>query len=102
MADGATRNSGVDVQRLRFERWLHNIPGTQDEEISCSECFDLVSQFVDVELSGEQAGSQMPQVKQHLEHCPTCRAEYETLRALERFEKDGELPSANDLQSRIP
>ena len=43
MADGATRNSGVDVQRLRFERWLHNIPGTQDEEISCSECFDLVS-----------------------------------------------------------
>lgn len=102
MANDATHNSGVDEQRLRFERWLRNIPNTQDEEISCSECFDLVSSFVDAELSGEKAGSQMLQVKQHLDHCATCRAEYETLHDLARLEKDGNLPSMDDLRDQIP
>ena len=86
----------------RFERWLKNIKDTQDEEISCSECFDLVSHFVEVELSGEDAAARMPQLKQHLSQCPACREEYETLRDLQRIENKGELPSTDDLQNLIP
>jgi hypothetical protein len=90
------------MQKNRFERWLQNIHITQDEEISCTECFDMVSHFVEVELSGEDAAAKMPQLKQHLEQCPACHAEYETLRDLQRLENNDELPSVDDLQDLIP
>jgi hypothetical protein len=86
----------------RLEHWLQNIYNTQDEEISCSECFDLVSHFVEVELSGENAVAKMPQLKQHLDQCAACRQEYEILRDLGRLENEGGLPSSHDLQDLIP
>lgn len=86
----------------RFERWLQNIYRTQDEEISCSECFDSVSHFVELEASGEDAVRKLPRVKQHLEQCRACREEYETLRDLRRLEEQGELPSADDLKDLLP
>jgi hypothetical protein len=85
----------------RFERWLQNIYKTQAEEISCSECFDAVSHFVEVELSGADAVAKLPKVKQHLEQCPACHAEYETLRDLQRLENEGQLPSADDLEDLL-
>jgi predicted anti-sigma-YlaC factor YlaD len=90
------------LQKDRFERWLKNIYHTQEEEISCSECFDLVSHFVEVELSGEDAASKMPQLKQHLDQCAACREEYETLRDLRRLENEGQLPSVDDVEDLIP
>jgi len=90
------------VKRDRFERWLQNIYHTQDEEISCSECFDSVSHFVELEISGEDAARKLPRVKHHLEQCRACREEYETLRDLKRLEENGELPSADDLKDLLP
>jgi hypothetical protein len=90
------------VKSDRFERWLKNIYATQEEEISCSECFDQVSGFVELELAGEDAVAKMPLLKQHLDQCPACRAEYETLRDLQNLENKGELPSLDDLQGLIP
>ena len=89
------------MKKNRFENWLENIHNTQDEEISCSECFDLVSHFVEVELSGGVAAAQMPLLKQHLDQCPACRAEYETLRDLQALENEGKLPSLDDLRNLI-
>ena len=85
-----------------FKSFLQNVYDTQDEEISCTECFDLVSHFVELELSGEDAAAKMPQLKQHLDQCPACREEYETLRDLERLENEGGLPASEDLRDLIP
>jgi len=90
------------VKKDRFERWLENIRNTREVEISCSECFDYVSHYVDVELSGEDAAALMPELKQHLDQCPACHAEYETLRDLQELENKGELPSLDDLQDMLP
>ncbi len=90
------------MQKNRFERWLQNIQNTQDEEISCSECFDMASHFVEVELSGQDAVARMPQVKQHLDQCPACHAEYEVLRDLQRLENNNGLPPIDDLRDLIP
>jgi hypothetical protein len=90
------------VKSDRFKRWLKNIYSTQEEELSCSECFELVSHFVEVELAGEDAVAKMPQLKQHLEQCPACHAEYEALRDLQSLENKGQLPSLSDLQDLIP
>ena len=89
------------MKKDRFERWLQNIDRTQDQEISCSECFDQVSHFVEVELTGQDAAAQMPQLKHHLDQCAACREEYETLRDLQILENKGELPSADDLQDKL-
>ncbi len=89
------------MKNNRFERWLQNVYNTQEEEISCSECFDLVSPFVEMELSGKDAVAKMPKVKQHLDQCPACRAEYETLRDFQRLENEGKLPSVDDLENLI-
>ena len=84
-----------------FKNWLKNIYDTQDEEIHCTECFDLVSHFVELEVSGENAAARMPQLKQHLDQCQACRDEYETLRDLARFENEGGAPSLDNLQKMI-
>jgi DNA-binding SARP family transcriptional activator len=89
------------MKRDRFENWLRNIYETEEEEISCTECFDQVSRFVELEASGENAVAKLLQVKQHLNQCQACRDEYETLRELRRLEDEGGTPSLDDLQDLI-
>ena len=76
----------------RFDVWLRNISETQDAEISCTECFDLVSRFVELEMSGGDGRTKLPQVKQHLDQCRACRDEYEMLLDLARLENEGHTP----------
>jgi hypothetical protein len=89
------------MKRDRFESWLRNIYETRNEEISCTECFELVSPYVELEVSGQDAAAKMPQVKQHLDQCRACRDEYEALRDLRLLEERGEMPSSDDLQDLI-
>jgi hypothetical protein len=89
------------MNRNLFDAWLRNIYRTQDEEISCTECFDLVSQFVEIEISGGDVTVELPQVKQHLQQCRACREEYETLRDLIQLDDQGDTPSLDDLRNSI-
>jgi hypothetical protein len=86
----------------RFEKWLRNIYETQEEEISCTDCFHLISRFVELETSGQDAAAELPQMKQHLNQCRPCCEEYETLRDLTRLENQGDAPSLDDLRDSIP
>lgn len=86
----------------RFYAWLRNIYETRETEISCTECFDLVSRYVELETTGRNAEAELPQVRQHLNQCPACRAEYETLRDLIRLENQGDEPSLDDLRDSLP
>ncbi len=67
------------MRQSKFQRIVRSLIETQDEEISCSECFDQVSAFVDLQVAGENAAKKMPRAKQHLDQCRVCREEYETL-----------------------
>ena len=78
------------MNHRRFDMWLRNIYETQDEEISCSECFDLVSRYVELETSGGDIAIELPRVKQHLNQCRACRDEYEILYDLARLDDDGQ------------
>ena len=87
------------MDRNRFENWLRNIYETQEEEISCTECFDLSSRYVELEIAGQDAAAQMPELRQHLNQCRACRDEYDALRDLRLLEEKGEMPSLDDLQN---
>lgn len=86
------------MKRDRFEAWLRNIYRTEEVEISCTECFDLVSSFVEVELSGVNVPAEWSHIKHHLGQCQACRDEYESLIALRQAEEKGGLPSLSALQ----
>ena len=87
---------------MNSKSFLQNIHDTQDEEISCSECFDLTSQFVELELTIGDHETKMPHLRQHLDQCSACREEYETLRDLVRLENEGRILSVDDLKNLIP
>ena len=89
------------MQRDRLEKWLSKIYATHAEEISCTECLDLLSGLVEVEARAENLSAKMLQVKQHLAQCQACQDEYEALRELRRLEDEGEFPSLDDLQDSI-
>lgn len=105
------------MNRSKFERWVRQIQETQEEEVSCSDCFDRVSQYVDLVNAGGAAAGLMPCLKldqqpcpvcrelpclrQHLLQCRVCREEYETLRDLARLEAEGRLPSVEDLRNSL-
>ena len=81
------------MKAAQFERWIRQISETQDEEISCTECFDLISQYVDLEMAGQGAEKKLPAVRHHLDQCLVCREEYETLRDFLRLEAEEHPPS---------
>ena len=85
----ATHSQEHRVNRSSLERLLRLIAHTEDEEISCSECFGLLPIYVDLELAGETPDAKVPRFRQHLDQCGVCREEYETLRELIRLEPEG-------------
>lgn len=79
-----------------FDSLLRHIWDTEDDEISCSECFDLVPPYVDLEIAGRLSDETLPRLRQHLNQCGACREEYETLRDLARLEAEGRLSSTDE------
>jgi predicted anti-sigma-YlaC factor YlaD len=86
------------VQQRRFYHLLRHLALTQEEEISCTECFDLLPQYVDGEVAGETPDERSPRLKQHLDQCDVCREEYEILRDLVRHQAENRLPSVDELR----
>jgi uncharacterized protein with PIN domain len=65
-----------------FDRWLAQILATEENELSCSDCFDSLSEYVERELAQSAPDARMRQLGQHLAQCRVCREEYEMLREL--------------------
>jgi predicted anti-sigma-YlaC factor YlaD len=61
---------------------MSGLLGPRGPEIGCDACFDLIDEYVDLELDGLDADSRIPGMRAHLEGCPACREEYVALREL--------------------
>src|SRR5204862_3027574 len=53
-----------------------------EPEVTCEECFELLDQYVELELAGEDADARLPGLRAHLQGCPACREDHESLRDL--------------------
>jgi predicted anti-sigma-YlaC factor YlaD len=56
--------------------------GPEQDELLCDECFDKLDEYVDLELRGANADELIAGMRPHLDGCPACREEYESLREL--------------------
>jgi hypothetical protein len=63
-------------------RTLRRLLGPRGPELGCDECFAELDHYVDLELAGADADAAVPGLRAHLEGCPACREEHESLRAL--------------------
>ncbi len=61
---------------------LARVLGPVGPEVSCEQCFELLDQYVDLELAGADAAGRLPGMRAHLEGCPACHEDYESLREL--------------------
>ena len=61
---------------------LARVLGPAGPEVSCEECFELLDEYVDLELAGEDADALLPGMRAHFQGCPACREDHESLREL--------------------
>jgi hypothetical protein len=59
---------------------INRLLGPSGPEVSCEQCFELLDQYVDLELAGEDADARLPGMRAHLEGCPACHEDHESLR----------------------
>ena len=59
---------------------LTRLLGPSGPEVSCEQCFEQLDQYVDLELAGEDADDRLPGMREHLQGCPACREDHESLR----------------------
>ena len=71
----------TEKSRQRNEA-LERLLGPAGDEVSCEECFELLDEYVELELDGEDADRRLPGLRAHLEGCPACREDHESLLAL--------------------
>jgi len=81
--------------------WLKRVLDTRTDEITCTECQNLVSQYVQIELETGEAAARIPQLAHHLEQCPACWETYLVLLDLARLEAQGGLPDVQELRDRL-
>jgi hypothetical protein len=77
------------MKRSDLEQVLGRLLGPAEQDIGCDACFDHLDRYVELELAGEDVDAAIPGFRAHLDGCPACREEHESLRAL----VSGEQPS---------
>jgi predicted anti-sigma-YlaC factor YlaD len=65
---------------------LTRLLGAAAPEVTCEECFELLDEYVELELAGESAERRLPGMREHLDGCPACREDHESLREFVRLE----------------
>ena len=66
---------------------LGRLLGPAGPEVGCDECFELIDQYVELELAGADVDAALPGFRAHLAGCPACREEHESLYELVKRER---------------
>jgi hypothetical protein len=61
---------------------LGRLLGPAGPELSCEQCFEELDRYVEFEVAGDDPDSRIPGMRAHLEGCPACAEDYESLRDL--------------------
>jgi hypothetical protein len=67
-----------------LKQTLEGLLGPNEVEVGCDECFEGLNRYVELELAGRDADAALPGLKAHLQGCPACREEHDSLLAFVR------------------
>jgi len=60
---------------------LNRLLGPGEPEVTCEQCFEQLDEYVELELDGADADGRLPGMRAHLEGCPACHEDHESLLA---------------------
>jgi hypothetical protein len=63
------------------DRLLSRLLGPAGPELTCEACFAELDRYVEAELAGDDAEAAIPGMRAHLEGCPACAEDHESLLA---------------------
>jgi hypothetical protein len=72
-----SQHASRDPQKL-----LARLVGPAGPELTCEQCFDQLDRYVELELAGSDADAAIPGMRAHLEGCPACAEDRDSLREL--------------------
>ena len=61
---------------------LHRLLGPGQPEVTCEVCFEELDRYVELELAGTDPDTVVPGMRAHLDGCPACAEEHQSLTAL--------------------
>jgi len=71
-----TRDTTAD-----HDRRLALLLGPAGPELTCEQCFDQLDRYVELELAEAHADEKVPGMRAHLQGCPACHDDHESLLA---------------------
>ena len=77
------------MTRLR-DRLLGTWIGPLGPELTCEQCFEELDRYVDLQVAGAAADEDVPGMRAHLEGCPACEEDYESLLAFVSLRRPGD------------
>ena len=77
-----TENHSEREPHPRLTGILARVLGPVGPEVTCEQCFEWLDQYVDRELAHNDVDASLPGMRAHLEGCPACHEDYESLREL--------------------
>jgi hypothetical protein len=70
------------TDRDGLKKAIARLLGPGQPEVGCDTCFAELDRYVELETAGADADAAVPGLRAHLDGCPACREEHESLRAL--------------------
>jgi hypothetical protein len=70
------------MERPELKQALGRLLGPAGPEVGCDVCFEELDRYVELEVADLDADAAIPGLRAHLEGCPACREEHESLLAL--------------------
>ena len=70
------------TERPDLKQAVGRLLGPAEPEVGCDTCFEDLDRYVELERAGEDADTAVPGLRAHLNGCPACREEHDSLHAL--------------------
>jgi predicted anti-sigma-YlaC factor YlaD len=69
----------MTITHTQAIKMLSLISKVESDQLDCDGCFELLSEFAERELRGDEPSESLKLVEVHLTQCSCCRYEYEAL-----------------------
>jgi hypothetical protein len=81
-----TRRTNHEPSRI-----LARLVGPPGPELTCEQCFEQLDRYVELELAGAEADLDVPCMRAHLDGCPACDEDHESLLTFVAQQRRGRL-----------
>jgi len=76
---GSSKEEHANPMPANLQKLIRMLENTQEVELSCEDVYQILDQYAELVYRKEDSAELMPLVEHHIELCPDCREEFETL-----------------------